>query len=114
MQLSRNGNTLKFGYSPDGRALSVDYNGTDYYYVYNLQGDVIALYNTSGNVVVEYTYDSWGRILSVTGSLANTLGAINPLRYRGYIYDTETGLYYLRSRYYDPEVGRFLNAEIFV
>ena len=64
--------------------------------------------------MVEYTYDAWGNLLSVTGSLANTLGADNPLRYRGYVYDTQTRLYYLQSRYYDPEVGRFLNADALV
>jgi RHS repeat-associated protein len=51
-------------------------------------------------------------LLSVTGSLANTLGADNPLRYRGYVYDTQTRLYYLQSRYYDPEIGRFINADV--
>ena len=67
--------------------------------------------NNAGNVVVEYTYDAWGNPLTVTGSAASTLGAANPLRYRGYIYDEETGLYYVISRYYDPEIGRFINAD---
>ena len=62
-------------------------------------------------MVVEYTYDAWGRLLSTTGSMANTLGLHNPLRYRGYVYDRETGLYYLQSRYYNPEWGRFINAD---
>jgi len=60
---------------------------------------------------VAYTYDSWGKQLAYTGTLANTLGAANPLRYRGYIYDSETGLYYLQSRYYSPDWGRFINAD---
>ena len=60
-----------------------------------------------------YTYDAWGNILSVGGPMASTLGQENPLRYRGYVYDTETGLYYLQSRYYDPETGRFINADAF-
>jgi len=60
---------------------------------------------------VAYAYDSWGKQLSCTGTLANTLGAANPLRYRGYIYDSETGLYYLQSRYYNPDWGRFINAD---
>jgi len=60
---------------------------------------------------VEYTYDAWGKILTITGSMASTLGVLNPLRYRGYIYDTELGLYYLQSRYYNPAIGRFLNAD---
>jgi RHS repeat-associated protein len=58
-----------------------------------------------------YSYDSWGKQLTCTGSLASTLGAANPLRYRGYIYDSETGLYYLQSRYYNPEWGRFINED---
>ena len=61
--------------------------------------------------MVTYTYDEWGKILSVTGTLANTVGQMNPIRYRGYYYDVETGLYYLQSRYYDPETGRFINAD---
>ena len=60
---------------------------------------------------MEYTYDAWGNILTVTGGMANTLGKANPLRYRGYIYDEETRLYYLQSRYYDPQIGRFINAD---
>lgn len=61
--------------------------------------------------MVSYTYDAWGKVLSVTGTLASTIGTINPFRYRGYYYDRETGFYYLNSRYYDPEVGRFINAD---
>ena len=114
MQQSDGTNTLNFVYAPDGTALSVNYNGSEYYYLYNLQGDVIALYNTIGTVVVKYTYDSWGKLISTTGSLASTLGTLNPFRYRGYIYDEETELYWLRSRYYDPEIGRFLNADVYV
>ena len=94
--------------------VAVNYNGTYYYYVRNGQNDVIRLIDGDNNTVVEYAYDSWGKQLSCTGSLANTLGNLNPFRYRGYVYDEETGLYYLQSRYYDPEVGRFLNADIYV
>jgi len=94
--------------------LSVKYNGTDYYYIRNLQGDVTGIYNYVGSVVVKYAYDAWGKIISVTGSMTNTLGKLNPFRYRSYIYDEETGFYYLQSRYYDPEIGRFINADIFV
>lgn len=85
-----------------------------YYFQRNLQGNVVAILDTDGTPMVEYTYDAWGNLLSVTGSLTNTLGADNPLRYRGYVYDTQTRLYYLQSRYYDPEVGRFLNADALV
>ena len=64
--------------------------------------------------MVEYTYDTWGKLISITGSLADTIGVKNPLRYRGYYYDTETSLYYLQSRYYDPEICRFINADVYV
>ena len=69
------------------------------------------LVTTGGTRVVTYTYDAWGNPLATTGSMATTLGAQNPLRYRGYVYDTETGLYYLQSRYYNPTWGRFINAD---
>ena len=101
---------LEYYYDDSGVA-SFRYNGTLYYYVKNLQGDVIGILDNSGAIVVEYIYDAWGNILSVTGSLASTVGQINPFRYRGYYYDSETGLYYLNSRYYDAEVGRFISAD---
>ena len=85
--------------------------GTPYYYAANINGDVVAIFDNDGNRVVEYTYDAWGNILSVSGSMADTIGAINPMRYRGYVYDRETGLYYLQSRYYNPTWGRFINAD---
>ena len=80
-----------------------------YYYVKNIQGDIIAILDTNGTAVATYSYDPYGNVLTATGDLAE----VNPLRYRGYYYDHETGLYYLQSRYYDPEVGRFLNADAF-
>ncbi len=104
------GNTIKLIYEGD-KPTAINYNGTEYYYVTNLQGDVLAILDKNGNCVVEYTYDAWGKVLSVSGSMASTLGSHNPLRYRGYYYDTETGFYYLQSRYYDPTVGRFINAD---
>ena len=61
--------------------------------------------------MVAYTYDAWGSPLTTTGTMADTLGNLNPFRYRGYVYDTETGLYYLGSRYYTPQWGRFVNAD---
>ena len=65
----------------------------------------------AADAVVSYTYDAWGKVYSVTGSLADTLGQINPIRYRSYYYDTETGFYYLNSRYYDPQIRRFINGD---
>ena len=87
------------------------YNGTAYYYIRNLQNDIIGILDSDGNQVVSYVYDSWGKLISTSGSLADTIGFQNPFRYRGYYYDQETGFYYLQSRYYDPETGRFLNAD---
>ena len=74
-------------------------------------GDVIHIIDESGSIVTTYTYSAFGEVLSVTGTLASTIGARNPFRYRSYYYDTETGWYYLNSRYYDPTVGRFINAD---
>ena len=79
----------------------------------NLQSDVVGLMDSNANIVVSYQYDPWGAVLSCTGSEASTIGAMNPLRYRGYYYDTETGFYYLQSRYYDPALGRFINADTY-
>ena len=110
VELTWGSNKLHFTYDSTG-PLSVNYNGTEYFYVKNAQGDVTGLVTTSGTRVVTYTYDAWGNLLTTTGSLAATLGEQNPLRYRGYVYDTETGLYYLQSRYYNPGWGRFINAD---
>ena len=104
-------NNLHFFYDARNKPAVVTFNGTAYAYLYNLQGDVIALIDSNGKKVVEYKYDAWGRILSKTGTMASTLGTLNPFRYRGYVYDEETGLYYLHSRYYNPEWGRFVNAD---
>ena len=84
------------------------------FYLYNAQGDVIAIIDDYAERVVNYEYSAWGELLSVTGSKADTVGVINPFRYRGYCYDTETGLYYVSSRNYDPEIGRWINADGYV
>ena len=78
----------------------------------HLQGDAVALIDANGTQVVEYGYDVWGNPISKTGSLAATIGTLNPFRYRGYVYDEETELYYLRSRVYNPEWKRFMNADV--
>lgn len=83
----------------------------EYFYVRNAQGDIIALIDKSGREVVNYSYDTWGNLLSIEGPLKDTVGVKNPYRYRGYRYDSETRLYYLQSRYYNAEWGRFLNAD---
>ena len=110
---NRNGNIIQYYYNEAGSVIGLRYNGNDYFFRRTVQGDIIAILNTSGEVVVTYEYDPWGYILSTGGSMAATLGAANPFRYRGYYYDTESGLYYLQTRYYDAAVGRFINADGF-
>ena len=92
--------------------------GAYYYYMQNVQGDIVGILDSSYNIVAQYRYDAWGKIISITdgsgvdvSSNTSHVGNINPLRYRGYYYDIETGFYYLNSRYYDPETGRFINAD---
>ena len=102
---------MYFAYDANGTPMSIVYSGTVYYYVTNVQGDVIALVDSTGAEVVSYSYDAWGKPLETTGTLKDTLGVDNPLRYRSYVYDTETDLYYLQGRYYNPEIGRFINAD---
>ena len=110
-QMKVGGRTLRFTYDESGKPLYMTYMGTPYYYVTNLQGDVTEILDAGGNVVAYYIYDAWGKLLSFGGPLSATVGEHNPLRYRGYVYDVETGLYYLQSRYYDPEMGRFISAD---
>ena len=81
----------------------------------NLQGDIVAVYSNAGTKLITYTYDAWGNCTTAYHNDGNTTAAIyNPFRYRGYYLDTETGFYYLNSRYYAPVVGRFVNADVFV
>ena len=111
-QMTKNGAMLYFTYDAAGIPLTVQYNGIVYYYVTNLQGDVVAILDGSGHAVVEYLYNAWGvPILTTFDSSSTDLYTVNPLYYRGYIYDTETYLYYLQSRYYDPAIGRFISAD---
>ncbi|MBQ4284169.1 MAG: RHS repeat-associated core domain-containing protein [Lachnospira sp.] len=109
--LKKGTDELMFFYDEKGLVVGFYYNGVPYVYVKNLQGDVIGIIDKSCKWVVSYSYDAWGSLLEIDGELADTLGTLNPFRYRGYVYDDETGLYYLNSRYYEPNVGRFLNAD---
>ena len=121
MRQSWGSNVIDFVYDENNQPYAMRYNGTVYYYVLNVQGDVVGLLNASGAIAVEYTYDPWGKLLNINthGSTPtmdvqySTAAEANPLRYRGYYYDTETGFYYLQSRYYDPAIGRFINADTF-
>ena len=106
--------TLDFFYDESGRPFAFNYSvdggiASTYYYILNLQGDVVQIIDANGVMQAEYIYSPWGEIISAEGDLAE----INPLRYRGYYYDSETGFYYLRSRYYDPENHRFINADTY-
>ena len=105
---------LHIFYDAQNRPAVVVYNGTAYAYVKSLQGDIVAILDENGNTVVSYGYDAWGAPLWCTGELAETLGKVQPFRYRGYVFDEETGLYYLRSRYYNPRWGRFVNADVLI
>lgn len=93
-------------WGPDRALVKKDIStGKDYYYLYNGHGDVIQIVDTAGNVVNNYSYDEWGNILSKKETIDN------PFKYAGEIFDDETGLYYLRARYYDPQIGRFINED---
>ena len=107
-------NTLDFFYDESGHPYALTYNGTTYYYVTNLQGDVLHIANASGTPVVSYTYDPYGKPTVSPTTTNVTLAEVNPLRYRGYVYDQDTGFYYLQSRYYDPTTCRFINADALV
>ena len=99
---------LKYYYGTMG-LVGFNYNGTDYYYQKNIQGDIVRIYNNSGTLYGEYRYDAWGKCTIITD--LSGIATINPFRYRGYYIDNETGLCYLNSRYYDPTVGRFLSPD---
>ena len=102
---------LEFIYDESGRPVQLIHNNVVYNYVLNMQGDVQQIRRASDGVVVAtYLYNAWGELLSSSGTLAG----INPLRYRGKFYDVSIGLYYLNSRFYDPVIGRFVNADAFL
>ena len=94
-----------------GQLMAIRYKGADYYYIRDGLMTITGLVDANGAAVVNYRYDSWGRLLGITGSLAETLGKDNPYRFKGYYYDEETGMYYLKSRYYQPEICRFISAD---
>ena len=108
--------TLYFQYDSNGTPLGFVWNGTQYLYLTNQMGDVISITDANGNELVQYEYDAWGKCVSTVTAHDNDieikLANINPIRYRGYYLDNETGYYYLQSRYYDPDICRFINADI--
>ena len=104
-------NTIIYEYDALGNASSFVYNGTRYIYVRNGTNDVVGILNSSGSLVASYKYDGWGNC-TVANTSGTDIGNINPIRYRSYYYDSETGYYYLNSRYYDSNVGRFISPDI--
>ena len=122
LQYEKYGTTeLWFFYDADGTPSGIRYkNGdsiSDYYFVCNWRGDVTEIYDSTGALAASYSYDAWGKVVSVTDASGAAITSsthianVNPIRYRGYYYDTEISLYYLKSRYYDTQVKRFLNAD---
>lgn len=111
VHMSDGSNNLHFFYDAQNKPAVVVFNDTAYAYLYNLQGDVIGLVDSNGTKMVSYTYDAWGKQISKTGTLASTLGTIQPFRYRGYAYDEETSFYYLNQRYYNPLIERFVSPD---
>ena len=115
---------LVYLYDSNGSPMGMQYRRSsmaeDVFYTFwfekNLQGDIVAVYNSAGTKVVSYAYDAWGNCIATNHNISgtNSYANLNPFRYRGYYYDTELGFYYLNSRYYDPAVGRFINADVYI
>ena len=111
--LTRGSDTMHFFYNSEKRPAMVEFNGTLYSYIHNLQGDIVGIVDSSGSFVVEYKYDAWGKPVT-TQTISDSyevLAELNPFRYRGYVYDEVTELYYLRSRYYNSNTCRFIHAD---
>ena len=123
MHETRGEKVFDYCYDANGQLYAVSYkanSSTDavtYYFAHNWRGDITSIYDAGGNVVAKYEYDDWGNVLTVTDANnksitdKNHIANLNPFRYRSYYYDSESGLYYLMSRYYDPVVHRFINAD---
>ncbi len=106
------GNTLIPLYDNEDSVCGIVYNNRPYYFLKNLQGDVIAITDEAGGVIARYTYDAWGELANLSGTGEGiSIAVINPFRYRSYYYDQEIGLYYLQSRYYDASIGRFIISD---
>ena len=114
--LTRGSDEMHFFYDAQSRPAMVEFNGAIYSYVHNLQGDIVGILDNAGSLVVEYKYDAWGKptLVRTLTTAYEALAELNPFRYRGYVYDEETGLYYLRSRYYSPDILRFIKEDDFI
>ena len=113
------GQRIDYRYDGNDKLISMQLDNNEYFYVHNIQGDIVGLVDQTGVTVAHYAYDAWGVPTSITDGQGNDVSGnasaianVNPYRYRGYRYDRETGLYYLQSRYYNPQWGRFVNADI--
>ncbi len=106
-------NTLVPMYDNEDSVCGIIYNNEPYYFQKNLQGDVIGIVDKNAELVAKYSYDAWGVCTVKQDTSGVGIATVIPFRYRGYYYDAETGLYYLQSRYYNPIVGRFINADEF-
>ncbi len=111
LQEEWDGNTLIPLRDNEESVCGILYNGTPFYFLKNLQGDIIAITDANGDTVAKYTYDAWGKCTISSDTSTCNIATVNPYRYRGYYYDEEIAMYYLQSRYYDSEVGRFLNLD---
>ena len=116
----KDGRDIVYMHDEKGDIYGICYDGITHYFVQNVQGDIIGILNTTGTLVAKYEYDAWGNVTAIPvaedgcGHAVDSpdhIAHVNPFRYRGYYYDAETGFYWLQSRYYDPEVGRYLNAD---
>ena len=107
----KNGVWQHYLYDGSGQLMAIRYKGADYYYIRNGLMTITGLIDANGTAVVNYRYDSWGMLTGISGSMAGTLGKDNPYRFKGYYYDEETGMYYLKSRYYQSEICRFISAD---
>ena len=113
LSLKKGADVLRFLYDETDTVYGFLYNGDVCYYVFNLQGDITGIRKADGWDAASYSYDAWGNPTGIYDDYT-TLATLNPFRYRGYFYDDETGFYYLQSRYYDPEVGRFINSDGYI
>ena len=114
--LTRGSDEMHFFYDGLGQPAMVNFNGTLYSYVHNLQGDVVGIVDSAGSLVVEYKYDAWGKptLVRTLTAAYEALAELNPFRYRGYVYDEEVELYYLKTRYFSPDIQRFVNIDGYI
>lgn len=106
-----NDNFIYYIYDSDFNLIGFYYNDNCYYYIKNHQNDIVGIVDKNNNIVASYTYDAYGNIVELVDYSNENIAYINPYRYRGYRYDTESNLYYLNTRYYSPVLGRFLSED---